>query len=156
MFISEKQRKEHFHRQALNFRHKFAAAIAFSTTLFFLCIENVKSFTSPLSTKVLFNENTMLFVASGTHSLVKKWTTVNNSISKNQDQPDINKRSFATTATTPANKRQKLTSTSLKMAWTMPQSQSSPPMLDMKTSLSAFGGWYNKMDPVARPPVYDE
>lgn len=29
-------------------------------------------------------------------------------------------------------------------------------MLDMKTSISAFGGWYNTMDPVARPPIYDD
>jgi len=26
----------------------------------------------------------------------------------------------------------------------------------MKTSIGAFGGWYNTMDPVARPSVYNE
>merc|ERR1712038_2174190 len=38
----------------------------------------------------------------------------------------------------------------------MEAASSAPEMLDMKTSFNAFGSWYNTLDPVARPPVYED
>jgi len=48
------------------------------------------------------------------------------------------------------------TSTSVRMMPGVAPLNSPPLMLDMKTSINAFGGWYNKLDPVARPSVYYE
>jgi hypothetical protein len=155
MHNSQTQHPTHkkFQRHAFLVKRKLTAAIAFSTTLFLLCLENVKAFTttgtSSFAASAVLNENTMLFFASGAHSLAHKWrlTQRNNraqasSLSLNQHQRP--------------SRRFLASPTSLKMAFGFDTSPSSPPMLDMKTSISAFGGWYNTMDPVARPPIYDE
>lgn len=155
MHNSQTQHPTHkkFQRHAFLVKRKLTAAIAFSTTLFLLCLENVKAFTttgtSSFAASAVLNENTMLFFASGAHSLAHKWrlTQRNNraqasSLSLNQHQRP--------------SRRFLASPTSLKMAFGFDTSPSSPPMLDMKTSISAFGGWYNTMDPVARPPIYDD
>lgn len=157
MHTSQTQHPTHkkFQRHAFLVKRKLTTAIAFSTTLFLLCLENVKAFTttgtSSFAASAVLNENTMLFFASGAHSLAHKWRLTQrtnraqaSSLSLNQHQHQRpSRRSLASP-------------TSLKMAFGFDTSPSSPPMLDMKTSISAFGGWYNTMDPVARPPIYDD
>jgi len=156
MHTSQTQHPTHkkFQRHAFLVKRKVTAAIAFSTTLFLLCLENVKAFTttgtSSFAASAVLNENTMLFFASGAHSLAHKWRLTQrrtnraqaSSLSLNQHQRP--------------SRRFLASPTRLKMAFGFDASPSSPPMLDMKTSISAFGGWYNTMDPVARPPIYDD
>lgn len=146
-------------RHAFLVKRKLTAAIAFSTTLFLLCIENVKAFTttgsisSSLATNAFLNENTMLFFASGAHSLAQKWRLTQST--RRMDK--------ATISVNPKQQHWRFSSrflespTRLKMVFGFDSSSlSSPELLDMKTSISAFGGWYNTMDPVARPPIYDD
>jgi hypothetical protein len=156
--------KERIARQAILVRHKMATLVAFSTTIFFLCLENVKAFTAPIQS-VAFNENTLLFLASGAHSMMKRWK---NAPLSNPGSSRLPMGSLAFPKPSPVNGPSILprthgdSNTSLKMAFgfgapsTAAAAASSPQMLDMKTSLSAFTGWYNSMDPVARPPVYDD
>ncbi len=135
-----------------------ATLIAFSTTLFLLCIENVKAFTVPLS-----NEKTLLFLASGAHSIAERWKkngTSNVSASlqasiKSLSSKSMNTVAFARPVVTP---RTQLNSGTALRAFSFASTPSppAPQMLDMKTSINAFGSWYNQMDPVAKPPVYDE
>ncbi|GFH61612.1 hypothetical protein CTEN210_18088 [Chaetoceros tenuissimus] len=131
--------QQHIQRHAIFMKRKLAAMIAFTTALFLFCVENVKAFTAPLS-----SPDTLVMLATGLHSVAKqnelwKKTTV--------------KLSPALRKTSPTS------STSLKafgFGAPVEQKRSSPQMLDMKTSINAFNGWYNQMDPVARPPVYDD
>jgi len=162
MHPSQVQQPTHkkFQRHAFLVKRKLTAAIAFSTTLMLLCIENVKAFTtsgnsnssfsSSLATSAILNENTMLFFASGAHSLAQRWrlsqrtNRVEAKVSLNHQNQHLQQKLFLASPT------------SLKMAFGFDSSPSSPELLDMKTSISAFGGWYNTMDPVARPPIYDD
>jgi len=140
-------------RHAILVRSKVTALLAFTTTLFLLCVENVKAFTAPLSSNSLLNENTLVFLTAGAHSVNKCWKTTGASTSIRLAASKVS--GFVPV---PFARAQRKSSTSLKMAFglggTAPSS--APPMLDMKTSISAFGGWYNSMDPVARPPVYED
>jgi len=156
--ITSHQQKGKLERHAVIFRRKVATLTAFATAIFLLCIENVKAFTSPLSSSsALLNENTILFFASGAHTIVKRWksTPAKNTIRATSDiQIDAQRREAGLALGLRCNHR--LSSTALRMMFGTAPSSSSPPMLDMKTSIGAFGGWYNKMDPVARPPVYED
>ena len=175
MMITKQQHKQKFQQQAVLFQRKAAAFLAFSTTMFFLCIEHVKAFTvSPLSARAVFNENTILFFASGAHSLAKRWRGSSSSAMKTlsvrppvvakpasteseysngaNNNVDIAASTHTVVGQMPPRNKQR---TVLRMAFGV----APPPtteFLDMKTSINAFGGWYNKMDPVARPPVYDD
>ena len=122
-------------------KRKLAAMIAFATALFLLCVENVKAFSSPLS-----SPDTLVMLATGLHSVAKQNQLWKKSIKLS---PALRKTSNGNTSGA--------TSTSLKaFGFGAPVEKASPQMLDMKTSINAFNGWYNQMDPVARPPVYDE
>lgn len=155
--------KERIARQAILVRHKMATLVAFSTTIFFLCLENVKAFTAPIQS-VAFNENTLLFLASGAHSMMKRWKNAPpaSNLGLNSRLPT---GFMAFSKPSPAQGPSILprthsgSNTSLKMAFGFgapSTAAAAPQMLDMKTSLNAFTGWYNSMDPVARPPVYDD
>jgi len=148
--IQNKKIQQH----AVLVRRKFTAVLAFTTTIFLLCIENVKSFTAPLSSPALLNENTLMFLATGAHSITKRWRITGASTSLK----GATSKMSAAFASPPIARAQRQSSTSLKMAFGLgsPVTSPAPQMLDMKTSISAFGGWYNSMDPVARPPVYDD
>lgn len=156
--IQTKKIKQH----AVLVRRKVTAIVAFTTTIFLLCIENVKAFTAPLSSSSIMNENTIMFLATGAHSIAKRWKmkggpmTMRVATSKLSNSLHNAQVAFIPH---PIYKAQLTSITSLKMAFgfgdTTP-SAPAPPMLDMKTSINAFGGWYNSMDPVARPPVYDD
>lgn len=157
--ISNCQQKRKLVRHAVVVKRKMATLIAFTTTIFFLCLENVKSFTLPFSSpSTLMNENTLLFFVSGTPTLVKRWKSFQ---SKNMIRPDSTKSAYGIQSGvalgSPSRDSERDSSTALQMALGVaPPSPSSPPMLDMKTSLGAFGGWYNELDPMARPPVYED
>ena len=147
-------------------QRKLTAALAFSTTLFLFCMEHVKAFTSTASSTSsamsLLNENSILMLASGAHSLAHKWRMTQRSVDRSYKSNAVS----ATTAAarvpegTPSYQHSRVTSR-LRMAFGFDSfapssSPTAPPLLDMKTSISAFGGWYNTMDPVARPPIYEE
>jgi hypothetical protein len=156
--------KERIARQAILVRHKMATLVAFSTTMFFLCLENVKAFTAPIQS-VAFNENTLLFLASGAHSMMKRWKNAppvtNLGLSSRLPTASMafSKPSSPAQGHSIPPRTHGGSSTSLKMAFGFgapSTATAAPQMLDMKTSLNAFTGWYNSMDPVARPPVYDD
>ena len=154
--------KAKFQRHAVVFKRRMAALIAFSTTVYFLCLENVKAFTSaPLSSHVVMNENTILLIASGAHSLARRWntpspTTIHSrpSSSKTSDKKIMSNEIINRSTSS----RFSLTSMRMALGFGAMESEtpSTPEMLDMKTSFGAFGSWYNTLDPVARPPVYEE
>ena len=136
---------------AIRMRRDLTAALAFTTTLVLLCMEHVKAFTassSPISTTAsLLNENSVLMMASGAHSLALKWRMT---------QLSVNRKGTSNAAVRVVDAGASSKSR-LAMAFGFDSSSpSAPPLLDMKTSISAFGGWYNTMDPVARPPIYEE
>mmetsp|Transcript_14968 Transcript_14968/g.21902 ORF Transcript_14968/g.21902 Transcript_14968/m.21902 type:complete len:306 (+) Transcript_14968:97-1014(+) len=203
-------------------RRKVTALVAFTTTILLLCIENVKAFTAPLSSSAILNENTLLFLASGAHSVAKRWkaktatkgisfhpsrsrlsisnlikpsvsmsmtmsklssycgvpttcstmnssnahcvtrsphsisNTNSNSLLKTVRSTNNAKAAFAPQLPSPRGRTQSLEPLRMAFGFGAAPSPSAPPMLDMKTSLNAFGSWYNHMDPVAGPPVYDD
>lgn len=147
-------------RQAIHVRHKMATLVAFATTMFLLCIENVKAFTAPIQS-VALNENTLLFLASGAHSMLKRWktsTSASNVSLRKTSNSAFGKPSVVPKTPTPRTHHDSCTSLNMAFGFGIPSTSATmdPQMLDMKTSLNAFTGWYNSMDPVARPPVYDE
>jgi hypothetical protein len=159
----QQQTNAQLKRHAVLVQRKMAALVAFSTTIFLLCIENVKAFTtsSPLSlSSSLINENTMIMFASGAHTLAKRWKSTSStlgrassrSVSPSSDRSLTSGLSVTTVNGTGSGRRFPLTT--LRMAIGIMPSESS--MQEMKTSIGAFGGWYNKLDPVARPPVYED
>lgn len=133
----QQQQQQHIQRHAIFMKRKLAAMIAFATALFLFCVENVKAFTAPLS-----SPDTLVMLATGLHSVAKQ-----NQLWKKSIKLSPALRKTSTTS-----------STSLfAFGFGAPVEKASPPqMLDMKTSINAFNGWYNQMDPVARPPVYDD
>lgn len=142
--------QQHIQRHAIFMKRKLAAMIAFATALFLFCIENVKAFTAPFS-----SPDTLVMLATGLHSVAKQ-----NQLWKNKREmklsPALRKTSISNARST---SNASSSSTSLKafgFGAPVEQKRSSPQMLDMKTSINAFNGWYNHMDPVARPPVYDD
>jgi len=160
--MEQKKIQHHAAHHAVIVRRKLTALIAFTTTMFLLCVENVKAFTAPLSAHGIVNENTLLLVASGAHSLAKRWnkstgeSSVSIRLAASRFLSSPNHAQTAAFAPISPVRAQRNSLTSLRMAFSFGMPPPSVPMLDMKTSLNAFGGWYNKMDPVARPPVYDE
>jgi hypothetical protein len=134
--------------------------MAFAATILFLCIENVKAFTAPLS-----NPNTLIFMASGAHSVAKSWKAKPTTFGirqtpKSQTTEEIREEQGGRgDQSQMLGRSQRISLTSLNMmtfGFGDSSTTDSPPTLDMKTSLNAFGSWYNKMDPVARPPDYDD
>lgn len=144
----ERFHSESIERQSITLRRKLAASLAFVTTIFFLCMENVKSFTYPVSQHSFLNENTFLFVASGLHSMTRKFSLKNSNCPK-QNQHQVLGPS------TPTNIRPAMTT--LKMVRSIPSIdlENLAPN-SVRTTLKAFGGWYNEMDPVAKAPIYEE
>ena len=150
------QKKKRVQRHALLMQHKVTTIIAFTTAIFILCVENVKAFAAPLS-----SPDTIFMVATGVHSLAKRWkhsegnsgflNNVPSSLTFSKTQPAYASSAKAHT------QRKSLTSLEMAFGFGVPApSAPAPQMLDMKTSINAFGSWYNRMDPVARPPIYDE
>jgi len=151
--------KVKFQKHAVVFKRRMAALVAFSTTVYFLCLENVKAFTSaPLSSNVVMNENTLLLLASGAHSLARCWNTPSSTAIHLPSSSRTSKKVMSNEVINRATTGQRLSLTSLRMAlgFGAMETPSSPEMLDMKTSFGAFGSWYNTLDPVARPPVYED
>lgn len=148
-------------QHAVFMQQKARLLIAFAATILFLCIENVKAFTAPLS-----KPDTLLFMASGAHSMTKRWKTKPSTLSvrqttqvKHEDDQELAKKDQSQTKSNSVISRTHCNNlTCMKMAFNFGSTaeNDSVPTLDMKTSLNAFGSWYNKMDPVARPPDYDE
>lgn len=158
-------RKEHLQYQAILMKRKVTALIAFTTTIFLLCIENVKAFAAPFS-----SPDTLMMLATGAHSLAKRWKN-SSSCSQNTDSKLSSSNSPNTAARSPnalmiaskdvsTSRSQRSSMTSLRMAFGFGvpalSPTPSPIMPDMKSSINTFGFWYNQMDPVARPPVYDD
>ncbi len=145
-------------QQAFVVQQKVRILLAFVATMLFLCIENVKAFTAPLS-----NPDTLLFMASGAHSISKRWrarpaTFTTRQIPQRQSTEENEQPKNCAIQSQLPGRSQRKSSTCLRMAFSFGVSppKDAPPTLDMKTSINAFGSWYNKMDPVARPPEYDE
>ncbi len=128
--------------------------------MFLLCIENVKAFTAPFSSHNLINENTFMFLATGVHSISNRWKKTDSSSNSSIDNHQLSQtHTKSSSVSHPVQNSRPRSLTSLKMAFgigTPNAPTSAPAMLDMKTSINAFGSWYNSMDPVARPPIYDE
>ncbi len=147
-------------QHAVFMQQKAKLLIAFAATILFLCIENVKAFTAPLS-----KPDTLLFMASGAHSMVKRWKNKPSTLNIRQASQDKPADDHNLVQQEPIHQKNnvitrshcnKVTCMSMDFNFGSSSTTDSPPTLDMKTSLNAFGSWYNKMDPVARPPDYDE
>lgn len=149
-------------QHAVFMQQKARILFAFAATILFLCIENVKAFTAPLS-----KPDTLLFMASGAHSVAKRWRTKPATLTirqTTQDKPLDDQDRLQKEPPTRQNTNNlisrthcnKVTCMSMAFNFGSSSTNDSPPTLDMKTSLNAFGSWYNKMDPVARPPDYDD
>lgn len=111
---------------------QYRMTFAFNSLIFLLWTVIVNSFTAnPLSSHSLSNVNI---------PLLKKSRKIN--ISLGQQIPAINYH------------RQKKKSPTSLLMWSI-EKEPTQPMLDMKTSINAFNGWYNKMEPVVLP-VYDD
>lgn len=132
MFISDRQEgkisnrptKGKLQRHASLVQRKVTRTLALAATIFLICIESAKSFTStttPVSTSVALSSETVVL------SFLKSYGKLT---------------------------KRRVKSSTLDVPLQMALGQ--PAMLDMKTTLGAFGGWYNTMDPVARPSVYNE
>ena len=140
---------------AVFMQQKAQLLFAFIATMLFLCIEEVKAFAAPLA-----KPDAILFMASGAHSMAKGWGGIPSSSNthptsqgKSTDDKDRAKKDFKQDNITSRTHRNKVTC--MRMTFGTSTTDSAP-TLDMKTSLNAFGSWYNTMDPVARPPDYDE
>mmetsp|Transcript_15984 Transcript_15984/g.30140 ORF Transcript_15984/g.30140 Transcript_15984/m.30140 type:complete len:238 (-) Transcript_15984:456-1169(-) len=159
-------RKEHLQRQAVLMQRKVTALIAFTTTIFLLCIENVKAFAAPFS-----SPDTLMMLATGAHSLAKRWKNSNSCSHSTDHKISSSSGSPNTVSTRPSafiitprdvsiTRSQSKSTSSLRMAFGFGVPAASPPpsptVPDMKVSTNTFGFWYNQMDPVARPPVYDD
>jgi len=160
MFISDRQQKVKLSNRptkgklqmhAVFVRRKVAKTLVFTATVLLICIKNAKSFTTTTTTtttSVLFSrvpssETTLLFLTS--YSKLTKRRLFRSCPSERSVRP--------------APSSGHGTGVSLRMTPGVTSSSSGaarPAMLDMKTSIGAFGGWYNTMDPVARPSVYNE
>lgn len=164
MIIATKNCEASIQQHAFFVQQKARILFAFVVTMFLLCIENVKAFTAPLC-----NPDTLLFMASGAHSIAKRrWASKPGTLSirqtsQHQASNECNSVSNEqpTQVTRPhliLNRSQRKSNTSLNMAFSFASltAVQAQPTLDMKTSINAFGSWYNQMDPVARPPDYDE
>lgn len=146
-------------QHAVFVQQKARILIAFTVAMFLLCVENVKAFTAPLC-----NPDTLLLMASGAHSFAKRWTTAKpnalsiRQTSHQQTTTDCNNEEQRLHAMRPLSRSQRNSITTMKMAFSFvaPSTAEPQPTLDIKTSINAFGSWYNKMDPVARPPDYDD
>mmetsp|Transcript_27618 Transcript_27618/g.31632 ORF Transcript_27618/g.31632 Transcript_27618/m.31632 type:complete len:241 (+) Transcript_27618:220-942(+) len=154
-----KQYEARIQRHAFVVQQKVRFLIAFTAAVLLLCIENVKAFTAPFS-----NPDTMLFLASGAHSMARRWKAKPTPFVIHQHQQNQktseNKEEYMNRASNSRllfrSQRNSLTSLMAFGFGVYPKQSSAPQMLDMKTSINAFGSWYNKMDPVARPPEYDD
>lgn len=149
-------------QHAFFMQQKARILIAFAATMFFLCIENVKAFTAPLC-----NPDALLVMASGAHSIAKKWTSKPGAfgIRQTSQHPtpsnglNTGEHSMQPQQMLSRSQRNSLTTLNMAFSFAAPSSTTRsepPPTLDIKTSINAFGSWYNKMDPIARPPDYDE
>ena len=157
--VSDKKYEGRIQQHAFLVQQKARILLAFTATIFLLCIENVKAFTAPLS-----NPDTLFFMASGAHSIAKRWKSKSSTLTIRQTT--LSKRTVDSKeeqcqevrSNQILNRSQRKSSTSLRMAFSFSSlaTKEDIPTLDMKTSINAFGSWYNKMDPVARPPDYDE
>ena len=157
--VSNKKYEGRIQQHAFLVQQKARILIAFTATMFLLCIENVKAFTAPLS-----NPDTLFFMASGAHSIAKRWKSNSNTFTIRQstqhktthEAKEVHRQGIQSNRV--LNRSQRKSSTSLRMAFSFASlaAKEDTPTLDMKTSINAFGSWYNKMDPVARPPDYDE
>lgn len=152
--------KVKFQQHAVVFKRRMAALVAFCTTVYFLCIENVKAFTTaPLSSHLLMNENTVLVLASGAHSLARSWNAPSPMIHSRSSSSRSYKNTVRNEVINRSSQKGNFSLTSLRMALgfgAMETPSSAPEMLDMKTSINAFGSWYNTLDPVTRPPIYED
>jgi len=143
MFISDRTRQGgKSQRHTINNQPKLETVTAFAVMMFLICIENAKSFNvcgklakrsklspSKPSFRPVFN--------CGYHKdLIDTGLVVDSS-------PNYHWQRLSA-------------STSLCMMPGVAPLNSPPLMLDMKTSINAFGGWYNKLDPLARPSTYYE
>lgn len=156
MLSSNRPQKGKLQRHAVVVRRKVATAIAFATTIFLICIENTKSFTTPLfAPNALLNENTFSFWTSS--RLAKRFKLSPSKLSLRSISKNGYDTSLASMAgASPNINSRKFHTTSLRMSHSVAPSTSAPLMLDMKTTINAFGGWYNELDPLARPSVYYE
>jgi len=135
-YVTSRGREGKLQKHTVMVRRKVATVIAFSTTILLICIESAKSFTIPnaVSSLSLSNDNILSSTLCSKSSRFAERFKLSH-LNYNFDL-------------------QKFTSTSLRMS---SEASKSPAMLDMKTSIGAFaGGWYDELDPVARPPAYSE
>mmetsp|Transcript_2385 Transcript_2385/g.3669 ORF Transcript_2385/g.3669 Transcript_2385/m.3669 type:complete len:232 (+) Transcript_2385:66-761(+) len=146
--------KKKIQRHAVLMQRKVTAILAFTTTIFLLCVENVKAFTAPLA-----SPDALFMLATGAHSVAKRWKPSegkNSGFFTNAIAFSKSQSAFTPSSTTQT-QRKSLTSLRMAFGFGLPlPSTPAPQMLDMKTSINAFGSWYNDMDPVARPPIYDD
>lgn len=123
--LSDRPTKGKLQRHVVLVHRKVARTLALAATIFIICIESAKSFTSTTtsasSSVAVSGETAALFFLQSYGKLTK---------------------------------RRRFQSSTLDVSLRMTTGQ--PAMLDMKTTIGAFGGWYNTMNPVARPSVYDE
>jgi len=151
MYDSRRRKEGNLRRHAVIVRRKVAMAVAFATTILLICIENAKSFTVPISaSSVSRNENAIHLLRS---SRLAKRLKIGFHPNSNREY-GTNVGSSVGFLSNPH--QQHFSLSSLRMAVGVTPSTSQPPMLDMKTSINAFGGWYDKLDPVARPYLYKD
>jgi len=145
MFVLDRTTRQDgkFQRHTIIAQRKVSTAIAFAATIFLICIENAKSFAAcgKLAKRLNLCPSKLGVRPILNSGYYRKET--------------IDKGMAATGSSLTHHYRQQLSvSTSLRMIPGVAPSASAPLMLDMKTSINAFGGWYNKLDPVARPSKY--
>jgi len=165
-YVSSRGRKGKLQKHTVMVRRKVATAIAFSTTIMLICIESAKSFAIPnavLNASLLIESNTLSLFCSTSNRFAERFK-LSTALSRRQSVRPMSNNGYGTSKTSridPVARShleynfnwQKFSSTSLRMS---SGASKSPAMLDMKTSIGAFGGWYNELDPVARPSTYDE
>jgi len=137
-------------RQSVMLQRKFTVSIAIATTILFLCIESVRAFTFPVSIHSLSNENTVLSLASGVHSISRLHGRSKSAQTLQQRSPQLISQN------TQIHKRFSITA--LRSSWSVPSMSDIGALAPESVSktIEIFGGWYNEMDPVPMTYVYDD
>jgi len=166
-YVASRGRKGKLQKHTVMVRRKVATVIAFSTTILLICIESAKSLAIPnaVSSLSLSNDSILSSMFCSTSSRFGERFKLSMLSSRRQNDSPMSNYWHGTSRTSKIEPvigshlkynfdLQKVTSTSLRMSSETPKS---PAMLDMKTSIGAFGkSWYDELDPVARPSIYYE
>jgi len=143
-------------RTKSDFNGGFAAALAVCTTIFCMCIENVKAFVSSQALPTVFcnllQTSSVAAWISRFPGTVRKATD----LSATSDGKSVSFAAASINSILAKAQQASKTTTSLAASWSFNDMTSFSMSALNSASLRPFGSWYNELDPRVRPPVYEE